>query len=302
MLKINFVLLCVAMAFVWGKAHAQNTLNNYPQYGPIGFGTNSLSSKLSVAGTGSILTITDDETVQTINGYVNNKNIKVINTESNGVPALAHFDTKKNTTRTQLLVSNSADGDWSHNYVGLAVHGTSFLYNNQNDYMLNDNVSDAGLATLWAQGPSVTKFTIGGLDNFPMSFFTNNQERLTITETGDVGIGVLTPREKLTVNGTVLSTKMKVVQSVWPDYVFSTHYKLLPLKGLEEYIRQNKHLPDIPSAQQVEKEGLDLGSNQAALLKKIEELTLYVLQQNEKLEIQSKRLKALETKFAGRKK
>lgn len=60
----------------------------------------------------------------------------------------------------------------------------------------------------------------------------------------------------------------------WPDYVFSKQYQLPSLTEVENYINQNSHLPGIPAAAEVEKKGLDVASNQAALLKKIEELTL----------------------------
>ena len=63
----------------------------------------------------------------------------------------------------------------------------------------------------------------------------------------------------------------------WADYVFDKTYKLASLQSVEKYIAQNNHLPDVPSAATVAKSGIDLGDNQAVLLKKIEELTLYVI-------------------------
>jgi len=63
----------------------------------------------------------------------------------------------------------------------------------------------------------------------------------------------------------------------WPDYVFAPDYRLRPLLELEQFIQQNKHLPEIPSAQEIEENGIDLGAMQSKLLLKIEELTLYIL-------------------------
>ncbi|MGN6490409.1 MAG: hypothetical protein ACTHLE_00320 [Agriterribacter sp.] len=97
---------------------------------------------------------------------------------------------------------------------------------------------------------------------------------------GNVGIGTTNPQAKLAVNGDIFSTKVKVTQTGWPDYVFYPNYKLPPLKEVEKFIQQYKHLPDVPSASEVEKNGLDLGNNQALLLKKIEELTLYIIEQD----------------------
>jgi hypothetical protein len=64
----------------------------------------------------------------------------------------------------------------------------------------------------------------------------------------------------------------------WSDYVFNDDYKLRSLSSLESFIKQNKHLPEVPSAKEVEEKGISVGDNQALLLKKIEELTLYVIE------------------------
>ena len=73
------------------------------------------------------------------------------------------------------------------------------------------------------------------------------------------------------------------------DYVFNKNYKLMPLNKVADYVKENKHLPDVPSAADVKKEGIDLGSMDAKLLKKIEELTLYVIQQQKQIdELQKK--------------
>jgi hypothetical protein len=85
----------------------------------------------------------------------------------------------------------------------------------------------------------------------------------------------------LAVNGTAIFTKAIVkLNSGWPDFVFHKEYKLPSLEGIEEFIRIYKHLPDVPSAGEIEKNGLDLGDNQVLLLKKIEELTLIIIDQN----------------------
>jgi hypothetical protein len=106
----------------------------------------------------------------------------------------------------------------------------------------------------------------------------------------NVGIGTVNPTQKLSVDGTVLAKKVKVSQSSidWPDYVFTSVYKLPSLQYVELFIQRNKHLPNVPSAADVKKEGLDLGDNQAVLLRKIEELTLYIIEQNKQLEEQKK--------------
>jgi hypothetical protein len=91
----------------------------------------------------------------------------------------------------------------------------------------------------------------------------------------------------LAVNGTAVFVKAKVAiygPTTWPDYVFSPTYKLTPLDSLEQFIHVNKHLPEVPTADDVQKNGVDLGDNQALLLKKVEELTLIVIEQNKRIE------------------
>jgi len=97
---------------------------------------------------------------------------------------------------------------------------------------------------------------------------------------GNVGINTTnTAGYKFAVNGNAIFTQV-VVQPYanWPDYIFNKGYPLRPLSDVAAYIRQNHHLPDVPSAADVEKHGQDLGETQAALLKKVEELTLYLIE------------------------
>jgi hypothetical protein len=79
-----------------------------------------------------------------------------------------------------------------------------------------------------------------------------------------------------------------------PDYVFESDYDLLPLAELEAYIRQNKHLPEVPSAKEMEANGLNLKEKNLLLLKKVEELTLHVIEQNKTAEEQRRKIENLE--------
>jgi len=127
----------------------------------------------------------------------------------------------------------------------------------------------------------------GGADNNTSSLLVRNganTETFRILDNGYVGIGISTPQSKLAVNGTITAAKVKVVQAGWPDYVFNDSYALPSLQEVEQYINRYHHLPGIASEQDVEKNGVDLGDNQANLLRKVEELTLYVIQQNKELE------------------
>lgn len=125
---------------------------------------------------------------------------------------------------------------------------------------------------------------------------------MTINDGGNVGIGTNSPQAKLAVNGDIFSRKVKVAQTGWADYVFETHYRLPTLAEVEAYIKQNKHLPEVPSANEVEKNGLDLGDNQAVLLKKIEELTLYAIDQQKKIDDLQSQVKNLQVEIISIKK
>jgi hypothetical protein len=106
---------------------------------------------------------------------------------------------------------------------------------------------------------------------------------------------------RLAVEGIIYSKKVKVTQTAWADYVFHPGYKLPTLKEVEQFIEKNKHLPGVPTAAEVEKSGLDLGENQATLLKKVEELTLYMIELNKKVEKLSEENEALKKQLASQK-
>lgn len=93
-----------------------------------------------------------------------------------------------------------------------------------------------------------------------------------------IGAGNMIPTKALEVNGTIRSKEVIVEVANWSDFVFDNNYNLMSLKDTESYIKQNGHLPNIPSAAEVEKEGIQLGEMNALLLQKVEELTLYVIE------------------------
>lgn len=135
---------------------------------------------------------------------------------------------------------------------------------------------------------------LGGSGYTPLQFWTENQPRMTINTDGNVGIGTSSPNQKLTVKGTIYGEEIKVDLSVpGPDYVFEDDYKLPSLAETEDYIKENKHLPEVPSAKEMEENGIKLGEMNMLLLKKVEELTLYVIEQNKRLDAQQKEIEAL---------
>lgn len=152
----------------------------------------------------------------------------------------------------------------------------------------------------------------------PTVSYTSNTFRLYPNKTayfdGNVGIGTTAPGANLDINGTTYSRKIFIgtpdgntatkiapyslavngtaiftkavvkLNTLWPDYVFYPNYKLPQLDSLQQFLKSNGHLPEMPNADEVARSGLDLGENQTLLLKKIEELTLIVIEQNKRIE------------------
>jgi len=120
--------------------------------------------------------------------------------------------------------------------------------------------------------------------------------RNIIVQNGKVCIGTTNNQGyQLAVNGSAIFTSARVkAYANWPDFVFSPGYRLTSLDSLSSFIQTNHHLPDLPSAESVQANGIDVGETDAALVKKIEELTLYIIGQKKQLEIQEAQIKRLE--------
>ena len=144
---------------------------------------------------------------------------------------------------------------------------------------------------------------VGGV--FAYDYGTNTPRDLILQNPGgNVGIGTSTPSDKLEVSGgnirvtggsfiddgTTLNT---------PDYVFEEDYALMSLDELRAFISREKHLPSVPSAEDIKKDGLNLSQFQMILLEKIEELTLYTLAQQEQIEALKMRMKELKGQLSN---
>jgi hypothetical protein len=193
------------------------------------------------------------------------------------------------------------------------------------------NTSDNGTSfldvhsTRWGSSVSFTRDDPNGSHPMMNLFGTNGQSALfslyntsaavtiqlsaqgtTYFTGGAVAIGTTNPgSNQLAVQGTIASNKIIVTQqNPFPDFVFDPAYSLPTLDSLSGYIKHNHHLPDVPSAENVARNGIDLGSSQVVLLKKIEELTLYLIgqdaeikklkKQNRELEVRNQSLEELE--------
>lgn len=133
--------------------------------------------------------------------------------------------------------------------------------------------------------PSAVQTTVGNEISVTSRFF--------IEENGNVGIGTITPDSKLAVNGKIHTKEVKVDLIGWSDFVFYENYDLPTLKEVEDHIKAKGHLKDIPSEKEVVENGIQLGEMNAKLLQKIEELTLYTIQQEKKIQKQEEEINAL---------
>ena len=124
-----------------------------------------------------------------------------------------------------------------------------------------------------------TSAGIGTFSNTNMRIFANGISAIFVASgTNNVGIGIDFPNYKLEVNGSVRCKEVVVEAINWPDYVFDKSYNIPLLSDVEKFIRQNKRLPNIPSAAEVKQNGLQVGDVQKKMMEKIEELTLYMIE------------------------
>jgi len=128
-----------------------------------------------------------------------------------------------------------------------------------------------------------------------LTLFGDSKEAKSVyvTPQGNVGIGLKKPKDKLEVNGQIHARSVKIDIKDWADFVFEKGYDLPRLREIEAYIAKEGHLPNIPSKEEVTSEGVQVGEMQKLLLQKVEELTLYLIQQNKEIEILKEEVKLL---------
>jgi len=172
--------------------------------------------------------------------------------------------------------------------VSLLSNTTASVGGNSNDGFVWKSVENNWTATIYGApasgaGYGLRLHTNGATANdVPLNVSSgagSGTSKLFVRGDGYVGIGTAQPDQKLTVNGTVHATSVKVESTVpAPDYVFENSYALPTLDEVKSYIDENKHLPEVPSAKEMEAKGIDVGEMNMLLLKKVEELTLYLIE------------------------
>lgn len=174
---------------------------------------------------------------------------------------------------------------WGHPWgYGVETNAAWAAWARQYSFFASDGTQLAAFGATGSSGNTLDHIFIGQGYNTAAA---SGPEWLVIKSNGNVGIGTTNPMQKLSVNGTIRAKEVIVETSGWSDYVFAENYVLQPLAEVEAQIKQDKHLPGIPSAQQVAESGIGLGEMQAKLLAKIEELTLHQIEQEKQLRAQA---------------
>lgn len=226
------------------------------------------------------------------------------------------------TPLAKLHIPTGQDADLSsatNGFIMLGPGNTTSLLLDNNEIMVRNTNTTAGTLALQNDGGELTvgarttinkggeALKLNGADpsiNFYQngvfkSFVTQsndglyvgvNNGNLRLDATGQVAIGGVVPAAsayKLTVTGKIIceELKVKLVSSGWPDYVFDKKYKLKSLSDVEKFIIKNNHLPNIPSAVEVEKNGIEVGDMQKKMMEKIEELTLYIISLQKQVDV-----------------
>lgn len=320
---ITSLFLLLVPFFSYCQSWTNNGLKIYYNSGNVGIGTNSPTMKLDVRGSLKLLTngasratghfyasgtgeagiyfdASNGDGVGSDYGSLLQKDDLSVHLNNYGANPI-HLRTAGTDRLTVLGNGNVGVGTTSPSYK-LHVNGSTFTHGLNSSTAIHIYSPQAGNTS-----KRVTINTLVGnnayiynYDEVAQTFHSINfggshslNSGITVHGNGNVSIGAANMGEKLEVNGTIRSKKVKVDANGWPDYVFASDYKLRSLVELEAFIKDNHHLPEVPSAAAIEKEGLDLGDMDATLMKKVEELTLYMIEMKKEIEVLRKENKKL---------
>jgi hypothetical protein len=212
----------------------------------------------------------------------------------------------------QLNLSNSLAVGFTNALPSAALHiksskpaGNTTIIADANDplFTMRNAGVDKGFVGLSDDDIKIGTFASNNLGNFVIR--TNGGDRVIVRPDGKMVLGSPTgsapiSNHLLAVKGRIAATEFTVTNvAAWPDYVFAADYKLKSLEETEAFIKANKHLPNMPAAAVVEKDGYDIGDMQKRMMEKIEELTLHLIEANKNIQYQQKEIDELKKKMEG---
>jgi hypothetical protein len=284
-------ILTLAIALACYSTYAQT--NTFPSSGNVGIGTTSPSFTLDVNGstTASLFHVKNNIASSYSSTLIYGQMVQGDSPSYDLVGLYNNTNTLKYQVRGdgQVYLSGKVGVGTTTPLVKLDVNGGINIVNNDN--LTWGGAYGAGIPTISANGSA-------GIFFYPTG--STSGVSMLISSSGNVGIGTTDPQGyKLAVNGAAIATSMKVkLYGSWPDYVFHKDYKLPTLNEVKSYIDRNQHLPDMPSEAEVIRDGINLGEIVKVQTKKIEELTLYLIEKDKAAKEQEARIANLEKALA----
>ena len=261
---------------------AQN--NTFPSSGNVGIGTTSPNSPLTVVGSQSseqnvanITNASDQDFVIRLSAAGAAVKRTII-----GPSTFGRFSLGINYNESLTIVNG-----------GIVGVGTTNPIYGRFQVTQGSDASDQGIAILNSTGGRAMRIWTDANNSYIYSNGVGTSP-LILNGGGNVGIGTKNPDQLLTVKGIIHASEVLIDLNVpGPDYVFEQSYKLPRLEEVKSYVESNKHLPEVPSAQEMEKNGVKAGEMNMILLKKVEELTLYLIEANKRINDQQKEIEYL---------
>jgi hypothetical protein len=244
----------------YGVSQPQQYILLIPAYnGTVGQNSSGMSGRLTIVrGSGSYSNTMQDYDISAQTAY-NVSNINVVPRSNQTYPLNIYTVTYNGVPYLALLASEAI---WS----GGEVNYEGYFWNNVNGVI--PQLVLASACTNISEFQSYT-YLAGSV--------------LTVNADGYVGVGTSNPQSLFSVEGTITAQQLNITLQNWSDFVFDSTYQPLPLAQVATYVHSNKHLPDIPSAADIARDGLDVGAMQKLHMQKIEELTLYAIEADQKI-------------------